>query len=1357
MKSKRSKASNNFNWIIIVALLILLYSSYFLLYIPKQEMLVKERGFRILEEYAENIHKKKEYYQTHIKNYGVYYAVREFEDTVLKEIAIGPDSLDVDEIQKVVDELDKNIIVNGSHRNTQSSIQQLTEINSTTFDGIIKTSGGKIAIEPLKQPQITRKIEKAEISHTKRTLNFNLKHTSYQQYFTNAIDSIEIESDTKKALKNIDEIQIPFEIAMENLKFDQLFKNIAFLDSTGVIHNSNRSVIDDITNLKMLLNDTLSKTQGGVLQKLEIKGVKTHVLILPITFLDQEFYLAGFIPDTEYRGKTRTINSQLLTIISGIILLLLIGMPILKIVFISRKERLNVRDAHNATISLILGTSLLILLFIGTMKYYVVDRESSSKRIEEISDKLTAIVEKDFDSLFILVDSILKDSPLLWKNNNLRKEYVYNDSIYSSLFPFNEILLMNSDGKVIRAVTKTAFSNLVELDLSNRNYFKNIKDSMLSWPIKGDLKKHVSSYYIESIKSYNTGYNETAISFRLKQPLLKERLEYLAVTSHIPSLYDQVLPADIAFVVIDKNGDVLYHSIESKNLQENFLVETNYHPKILGGIKFRQQAKARITYNERRWLARVVPLKGKPLYHVTLIDLRYADDKNSRIYLFTFYFILFTFICIVIGMQIIQRIGASKRFMKSKTWSYKWLLYRRDKQQEYSSLLATQSVILVYQVIGIFTIQSPVIMLFYQLIFIAFPGVAAYIVLFKKSTFHTVLSLLVVILIGVGILLWLNEPNWYVAIFVLITIVIVGIWNFRLSGNQFFFRCLTPLQTYLAYMLVWLSCLAIVPVISYYLSVRYQEEVLTQKNKMIHMANENILLQHEHKAEPQLKEWLNRINGSKLDGLGLDTILFDSIWNNKLDSLTFSDKHKNADRLYSQLPSPVTKDDYLMSLLSQKNKTSDWVFADSLWVFADSRRIDSVRYDSLLVYANTEYDGVVAISSAHLKKLQAQKHLRNVVRSGLGWWQWILSFAIPILLLGFLIWRTFLYLSGIILGTIVAKWKWPNTPNWKDLILQNNFQQILIICFNNKQYYLQSQAALNTSNTNQVQVKQITAKELFDEKTSITKLISSKQTVFWLSGLGAYLLNYKQADFMLKRLNELEQNVRRKLIIDMPYDTDFIKEYFEDQVTDFEMENEEEIKIDKYLNGLRYYFRNYYRFTGSIDKKSIENNLKQLHPKLNDQIEKEEQILADAHLMKLQYGHVWDKLSRMEKMLLFDLADDGMLNFKNRFLINRLKMKGLIELEPYAKFFTPSFQYFLKYSITQEETLMLEHKLIKQGKWKNTRYLILLLLIPLAAFMFISQGTSIEKVVGILTGVLALFSGAVRLMGSGLLSGLSKQ
>ena len=86
-------------------------------------------------------------------------------------------------------------------------------------------------------------------------------------------------------------------------------------------------------------------------------------------------------------------------------------------------------------------------------------------------------------------------------------EVITRDSI-----PFNEILFLNKDGKAIKAITQTAFSNLVQLDLSNRNYYRNLADeARTAWPWKVKSSNYFDEFFIESIKSYNTGHRNNFV------------------------------------------------------------------------------------------------------------------------------------------------------------------------------------------------------------------------------------------------------------------------------------------------------------------------------------------------------------------------------------------------------------------------------------------------------------------------------------------------------------------------------------------------------------------------------------------------------------------------------------------------------------------------------------------------------------------------------------------------------------------------------------------------------------------------------------------------------------------------------
>jgi len=53
-----------------------------------------------------------------------------------------------------------------------------------------------------------------------------------------------------------------------------------------------------------------------------------------------------------------------------------------------------------------------------------------------------------------------------------------------------------------------------------------------------------------------------------------------------------------------------------------------------------------------------------------------------------------------------------------------------------------------------------------------------------------------------------------------------------------------------------------------------------------------------------------------------------------------------------------------------------------------------------------------------------------------------------------------------------------------------------------------------------------------------------------------------------------------------------------------------------------------------------------------------------------------------------------------------------------------------------------------KGSWHNMKYIILLILVPLAAFIIISQGISVEKVIAIFAGGLTVVGTLMKLFDS---------
>ncbi len=1311
MKTRKIKNPKSIGWIVVLIVMALLYSSYYLIYIPQQEAKLKERGFRILKEYAENIHDKQEHFKSHLKNYAAFYSIKsrytkdEFEDLLHKS---RPTRNYYYTQRDGIDEVCKDIY------------------------GVIKNLHESIVIDssPLDITSYKKAIQNDSIT-------FLLDNSSYEsigKYLTLAND---LQTITDKKAK------MPVSFLMEGLKFDRLFENISLLDDSGILYNSNGNVVDDITQTHNLL-DTLNKKQGGIILKLEINGVKNQVMVLPIQFMNQKLYLAGFIPDTEFKKKTRTINSQFLTIIAGILLLLLIGMPILKIIFVSSKERLNVNDAHFATISLILSLSILLLIFIGTVKYYIIDKTVAGERIECLSNQLVTNVEGDFETLFDLADSIVSgvsqvDTFAVSIRNILdlypnmypqagEIQAIYKqipEKVWMNNFPINEVLLIDSEGVAINAATKTVFSDVVPLNLSKRNYFLSHKNNE-SWDFDRDC---ASKLYIESIKSYNSGAQETAISFCLnKNTFLGKRAPYMVITSHIPTLYDQVLPPDVQFVVIDDLGEVLFHSDQSKNLHENFLIESKYHPKLKAALKYRTLEKTVITYNEREWLARIVPLENKPFSHVTLIDLQYADNRNTQIYLFTFYFLLFTFFCIWVGIEIIKRLRPKQNFLDTKTWAFKWLMFHRYKIKYYKKLLLVQSVLFLCQFIGLFVIIKPVEMLVYQLIFIAFSGFIAVLVLGRTRNLKTLIVIGAIILFSIITLFVLNiKTHAWLVLLIPVTLTL-NLYRTRNNDSEIKLHPKKTKRVYLRYMFIWLVSLTLLPVFTFYKSIEVQEDTLWEKSRMLDVAKQNVHLK-EQLNEYETKSWVENINGN-----GIDKLLVSEKYTSADSVPEIINKHlTKADSTYIALPGIKQKHNFLMPLLKRHNIRNEWLISDALEIY----------------YSTAETKSGITVSSAILDDLGNTNGVLSASMGSSNFWRWFFLLLIPITLFFILVWILFNYLADIVLHSVLADWKTPNHPTWQELINfddKNPVKRILLISTQSNIYLTTSDCLCG--------VKVIHADEISGTKYDTTKIdLNENQKIIWIKGLETEILNIDTYDQILENLKEIEKVAAdRKIVIETPIDAAFITEYFEDYILEYDVKKEEEIKIVQKIRTLNNFFKDYFSFTGKIDRKSI----LAVFESLNTQNENEQNLLANSHLMKLRYNHIWNNLSRMEKLILFDLADDGMLNTKNKYLINRLKMKGLVTIKPYPKIFTPSFKYFLKFSINPEETKQIENKVSKNGQWRNTKYLILLILIPLAALVFISQGTSIEKIIGIFTGIVALFSGAMRLMDTNLFRSSTK-
>lgn len=1281
MKGRLFQNVNYIGWIVIILTFVVLYLSYFLLYIPNQKADLTQRAFRILKEYGNNMVGKHAYYESHFKNYGVYYLLELFE----KENQIVPvDSVSI-------------------------SYKKMHEVFGDLFDYVAIDSLNKNKYRDL----FCYDHQNKPLLHFDEKVDINSMQNIWKVY---NFPGNRISVNDAAEINIFDSIfyKVPIEKFMEGLKFDELFENITLFDSGKVYYNSNGDNLADITTPQPLCDST-DRAQGGVYQLLKIRGKEKHVMILPIDFNGSRIYIAGIIDDGVYKTITQTFNTWILMIVAGFLLLILVAMPILKTMFIGPRERLKAFDVTGSGVSILLGSALFVLLIISIIKHHVVDRNEISKRIETVSESLLKNVTIEIDAIKELGFAISKKNNKQSKVadsvvNAFKSETAFqkNDKL-SYRFPLNEIILIDSLGIVRKAYTRTAFSDAMEVNLSEREYFKSIADTSLSW-----VSSDNSFFFIESIKSYNTGYQETAISFDASEYGKKM---VLAITSKIPSLYKQVLPNDIQFVVIDQTGKVLYHSKNTKSLHENFIEECESNPGILNAMQLKIKDKVRIRYNETRWMARIVPIEETQLYHITLLDLNQTDNMNARIFLITFFLTmglqLFTIGSIVLFILAFRNKDREPDFLRF----VKWLSFYQPNYNIYKGMLIILGLI---SVAGIWSFVSQADVVNVLLLQVLSVGLTFFTTLFflnrhefrlkdyfKINYFpENMIFVLLVLMIFIGFAKSAFDKTIIIPLVILLFTSLIIPLIYMLYGNRTNEGAVPSEQKsklfYLFVLFLWLAIFSVIPVIHSYFSVKHFEEKLWQQQQLFKVANDNLQLLKSDKNYNA--GWFNLTKGDGIDGMKVSYVA-----NNQYVKSKSEESASNStvsEKLYAWLPNPIENGYSHREFLAGKEQPTEWKLTDeSLFYLVEGDR------------------GVIQVEAGD-KKGKTVGYFVVV----------IFVFALA----AFCIWHLVQFAARVFLNLDNKKTTITRFP-WLGYLKEEANQRILLKSFNGELFLAETIDVFNNPKREIKKIEPIQAITLLRPDFSWEPYFKSSAVIIWIYGINECVPEIEKHGDLLDALTMLNQNHDKKIVIDLPFELELIDEYYNDYIAAGQVNANENAEIFKLRKRWKVIFEDYIAYNGYLSQSGFNEEENQLSG-----------VTLKKHYSKFNpernFVNIWKNLTNYEKIVLYDLADDGLMNRNNHKIINQLTEKMLISFNPYPGFYLNSFREFVYQHITKTEIKAIENKLGLKGNWKNAKYLILLIVIPMAAFIFISQGITIERSFGIFAGIVGAITALMKLL-----------
>ncbi len=443
-----------------------------------------------------------------------------------------------------------------------------------------------------------------------------------------------------------------------------------------------------------------STRQGlGTLNQLPYRIYSTEMV-----FQGNNLLLIGLTERDRFDQTKLGISTVAIITITVFAILILLAFPLLKLVLMGNYERLSLGDLLLAVTSALLATFLLSQLIIDGYGYNGPDRKRRNQQLVELADSVSGRLFREIDQIraqLAYVDQgyrpqdTLTSIPNVWANDYARPtlwRYPYFQSIYWTDQNFK---LVNE---------WTVGSELApQIRLSDRRYLNQLQDH--AWTTMGG--DGLPPFRLESLLARTTGEQLAVVSISSKNRMAldPERLASLSetdnsvdssiayvptravfLTTKLKSLHDPVLPPGFGFSVIDESGTALFHSDPNRNLQENFLAETN-DPSMEAAIQNRARLITSGSYLGLDHEFYLQPLRGMPLTLAIFRETNVYRSTHAQILTMTFFLIASAFLAGLLFILVQIMVNPSSPLLKNDQFTFDWLRPDKSKRRSYRQLI----------------------------------------------------------------------------------------------------------------------------------------------------------------------------------------------------------------------------------------------------------------------------------------------------------------------------------------------------------------------------------------------------------------------------------------------------------------------------------------------------------------------------------------------------------------------------------------------------------------------------------------------------------------------------------------------
>lgn len=1144
--------------------------------------------------------------------------------------------------------------------------------------------------------------------------------------------------------------QIELADLMNTLIHDALFNDYLIVDTSKILFRTQPSGFHYVKYDSLL--DTTLGMQVSSIRNIEINGVVYKLFLQPFQ-LDphNNWILGGLINTDKYNGLRKAIPQTWITLLFFVALLTILSLPFLKLLFMGSTEQLYLSDAMYAGITIILGSSIIVMLLFN-IQSKLNDRKEREKTLTAfgtlISERFRTEIEEayaqlmEFDTLyqdkFDLVN-ISQDGSTVRQESDDSTEINYAAKKYPL---FTHLYWIDNNGNQ-KVKWTTRDKNSPKIDVSKREYFKRVFNNE-EWNMDNDSIR----IGFESIYSWNSGEALVGIS----KKSINTHVAVIAMATAFYSVIDPIIPEGYGFAIINKSAEVLFHSDKNKNLQENFLTETENNNHLRAALYARKDDCFNINYSGDTYGVYIQPIRDLPLFVIAFKNLSKERSVRAQTMNFTFILILGYFLCfafMALFTRILKKPGSK---LKKISYLFGWLFPRKNKEQLYFDTFVMQAIFVLFILVfticckyGIFKILILVTGSIYTFLFTflslnGFTGKA----FFRKENIKYLISAFFLFIILTFISLKIHY--WPGILFQLILFVVYSI-NF---GKFINIPAYYGRKVYILMLLSWLCITSIIPAIFFY-KISYQHEhKLAIKHDQLAMARIITLGKNKINDTARIRYFFSRkstINNLKarkdIYPLDFDSLIFIKI-NIKKDSLlnTYNDPDTSLNKVASNLRAIYNDFDVESRDLTYNEAK------DTLWRWSANNGPDTIVF----YYKNNAFKDPIVMESS-LTGLNSVTLNLSII--------FILLIIALYYLIKFSVARIFFDIKEDRLSLKDECKLFKKRPPDNRILLIGLSDPEKRICIETifEEKYIH------------VDLEQIEKPDYLPSKIEQKKI--NKDSLIILDHLEYKIEDKDLTDKKLDLINDLVNGDEVKIVVTTSMELSHFEEVLSDKT---EYSN---IEIEQVMNRLMRVFSSFYQvycpLQGESDEKKSQGHmhakitlmesmwqtefehgtyLAQLKPKLksitdNIKTKKDNElydqtILNIRHLADPYYTSLWANCTKKEKYVLHDLADDGVVNPRNTKTITKLLNKGLFIYTDKLSIMNESFRNFVLTGLNPEEAQQLRKEARAAGYWGKFRNPILIMLAAIVIFLFITQKETVNSFISFLAPVVAIVPVMIR-------------